>query len=42
MRTLQKGSFLQLERRGYFFVDSVAFGDKKMVLNFVPDGKTKS
>jgi len=30
-----------LERRGYFFVDEIAFGERKLKLNFVPDGKTK-
>ena len=29
-----------MERRGFFFVDSVALGDKKIKLNFIPDGKT--
>jgi glutamyl-tRNA synthetase len=42
MRHLKKGDILQLERRGYFFVDQIAFGDKKLTLNFIPDGKMKS
>ena len=42
MRNLQHGDKIQLERRGYFFVDQIAFGDRQMRLNFIPDGKTKS
>ena len=42
MRNLQKGSIIQLERRGYFFVDEIAFGEKELTLNFIPDGKTKN
>jgi hypothetical protein len=30
-----------LERRGYFFVDKLAYGDRKLTLNFIPDGKAK-
>lgn len=40
MRNLQRGDTIQLERRGYFFVDKIAIGDKKMKLNFIPDGKS--
>lgn len=42
LRNLQKGHFIQLERRGFFYVDEVAFADRKLRLNFIPDGKTKS
>ena len=42
MRNLQKGSIIQLERRGYFFVDEIGFGEKELTLNFIPDGKTKN
>ena len=43
IRSLQKGTPIQLERRGYFFVDQAAFGEgRKLRLNFIPDGKTKS
>lgn len=43
LRSIQRGAILQLERRGFFFVDQAAFGEaKKIRLNFVPDGKTKS
>jgi glutamyl-tRNA synthetase len=43
LRTIQKGASIQLERRGYFFVDQAIFGEsKKLRLNFIPDGKTKS
>lgn len=31
-----------MERRGFFFVDQVAFSaDKKIRLHYIPDGKTK-
>jgi len=33
---------IQLERRGYFFVDKIALGNNMMTLNFIPDGKTKN
>jgi glutamyl-tRNA synthetase len=39
MNSVKQGDFIQLERRGYFFVDKLAEGDKKMTLNFIPDGK---
>jgi len=43
LRTLQKGTPIQLERRGYFFIDQAATGEgKPLRLNFIPDGKTKS
>jgi len=38
----KKGDKIQLERRGYCVIDSVAEGDKLIQLNFIPDGKTKS
>ena len=38
----KKGDKIQLERRGYCVIDSLAEGDKLMQLNFIPDGKTKS
>jgi len=42
LRNIQHGQSIQLERRGYFFVDQIAFNDKMITLNFIPDGKTKS
>lgn len=39
LRHLQHGDIIQLERRGFFFVDQIAFGDKKLTLNYIPDGK---
>lgn len=43
LRTLQRGASIQLERRGYFFLDQAAVGEgKKMRLNFIPDGKAKA
>jgi len=42
MKTLTKGTKLQLERRGYFIVDSTAFPQgSQMVLLKIPDGKAK-
>ena len=38
----KKGDKIQLERRGYCVVDSLAEGDKLIQFNFIPDGKTKS
>ena len=38
----QKGDKIQLERRGYCIIDSLAEGDKLIQLNFIPDGKTKA
>ena len=37
----KKGDKIQLERRGYCVIDSLAEGDKLIQLNFIPDGKTK-
>ena len=42
MKDLKKGDIIQLERRGYFFVDSIPANGKNMTLNFIPDGKTKN
>jgi glutamyl-tRNA synthetase len=43
MRALQRGTTVQLERRGFFFIDHAAtLEGKSLRLNFVPDGKTKS
>lgn len=43
LRTIQRGASIQLERRGYFYVDQANLGDSKPLrLNFIPDGKTKS
>lgn len=42
MRNLQKGTIIQLERRGFFYIDEVNFGEKELTLHFIPDGKTKS
>ena len=43
LRTLQRGQSIQLERRGFFFVDQAITGEgKQMRLNFIPDGKPKA
>ena len=39
MRNLKKGQHIQIERRGYFYVDSIAKDKDLMTLHFVPDGK---
>lgn len=41
IKDIPQGSVIQLERRGYYYVDK-AFGEADMpVLHFVPDGSTK-
>ena len=43
MRTLQKGTVIQLERKGYFIVDEVFVrSDSPMVLFAIPDGRIKT
>ena len=42
MRNLKHGQMIQLERRGYFFVDKLELANNKLTLNFIPDGKTKN
>ena len=45
LRTIQRGASIQLERRGYFFVDQAATGQEgknTIKLNFIPDGKSKN
>ena len=37
-----QGAKIQLERRGYFYVDKLAQNGQLMILNFIPDGKTKA
>jgi hypothetical protein len=39
LRNLKKGDVIQLERRGFFFVDQFALGDKKIRLHYIPEGK---
>ena len=39
MRNLKKGDVIQLERRGFFYVDNSSIGDKKIRLHYIPDGK---
>merc|ERR1719329_88314 len=42
LKTLQKGATIQLERRGYYIIDSAAFpAGKPMTLIKIPDGKAK-
>jgi glutamyl-tRNA synthetase len=42
MRNLKVGQFIQIERRGFFYVDKIACGSQRLTLNFVPDGKSKA
>lgn len=42
MRALKKGDTIQLERRGFFYVDKIEIGGQQMTLNFIPDGKAKN
>ena len=39
MRNLKKGDFIQLERRGFFYVDSAAVSGSPLTLHYIPDGK---
>ena len=41
MRLLQKGSVLQLERKGYFTVDQVLRSGMPMQLFAIPDGRPR-
>lgn len=40
MGALEKGDTIQIERRGFFIVDSNAQSEKGLVLHFIPDGKS--
>jgi len=42
MKGLKQGQIIQLERRGFFFVDKLPEGDTKMTLNYIPDGKSSN
>lgn len=42
LRNAQKGDAIQLERRGYFYVDKIELANNKMTLHFIPDGKSKN
>jgi glutamyl-tRNA synthetase len=39
---IKKGEVIQLERRGYFFVDKVADEHGGVNLHFLPDGRSKN
>lgn len=39
---IPQGDKIQLERRGYFYVDQVSTENSPIILSFIPDGKTKS
>ncbi|CAI2384699.1 unnamed protein product [Moneuplotes crassus] len=38
----KEGDLIQIERRGYFYVDKDLESHKEIVLHFIPDGKTKN
>ena len=43
MKALKKGDIIQIERRGFCYVDQPWTEEKKLlILHFIPDGKTKS
>ena len=42
IKECKQGEIIQLERRGYFYVDRLATNDSPMYLHFVPDGKMKN
>jgi hypothetical protein len=39
---IKQGEVIQLERRGYFYVDKIADENGPVNLHFLPDGKTKN
>jgi glutamyl-tRNA synthetase len=39
---VKQGDIIQLERRGYFYVDALADDSHPIRLHFVPDGKSKN
>jgi len=41
-RQIQKGCYLQMQRRGLYICDQIALINKQMVLNFIPDGSLSS
>lgn len=42
MGLVKVGDFIQIERRGFFFVDKDLTTHGEVVLHFIPDGKTKN
>lgn len=42
MSQVKAGEFIQIERRGFFFVDKDLNTHGEIVLHFIPDGKTKN
>lgn len=42
LRTLQKGTIFQFERRGFYIVDKIGLAFQPMTCIFIPDGKAKS
>lgn len=42
LRNLQKGTIIQIQRRGYFIVDKVLSPNTPLTLIFIPDGRQKS
>ena len=42
LNSIKQGEVIQLERRGYFYVDKVATEDQPYHLHFLPDGRSKN
>jgi glutamyl-tRNA synthetase len=42
IKNIKQGEIIQLERRGFFYVDKVASENELMTLHFIPDGRTKA
>lgn len=42
MRLMQKGQFIQIERKGFYFCDKLEVGGNRITLNYTPDGKAKN
>lgn len=39
---IKQGESIQLERRGYFYVDSISDGNNLTTINFIPDGRSNT
>lgn len=39
---IKQGEIIQLERRGYFYVDKLGDQNSPIILHFLPDGKSKN
>ena len=42
LRTLQRSTIFQFERRGFYIVDKLGLVSQQLTCNFIPDGKAKA